>query len=104
MRHLHRIDIAPPDPRLERSLRRIVLAGLLLVLAVPAARGTSPWFGAAPLWLLGMPLASWWALHHFRLPPLRLPAIAGFVRRRRRTAQARRRRPSRTGMQVARAA
>ena len=59
-----------PDPALERALRRIVLAGALLVLAIPAARGSSPWLGALPLWLLAMPLASWWALHRFRLPRL----------------------------------
>ncbi len=81
-----------PDPGLERALRRIVLAGALLVLAIPAARGSSPWLGALPLWLLAMPLASWWALHRFRLPrlPARTPANA-MRRRRRGTAQARRR-------------
>jgi hypothetical protein len=85
----------PPDPGLDRALRRIVLAGVLLVLALPAARGSSPWLGALPLWLLAMPLASWWALHRFRLPRLqamRAPVVAA-RRRRRGTAQARRRAP-----------
>jgi hypothetical protein len=81
-----------PDPALERALRRIVLAGALLVLAIPAARGSSPWFGALPLWLLAMPLASWWALHRFRLPRLQARTPANATRRRRHgTAQARRR-------------
>ena len=81
-----------PDPGLERALRRIVLAGALLVLAIPAARGSSPWFGALPLWLLAMPLASWWALHRFRLPRLQARTPANATRRRRRGAvQARRR-------------
>jgi hypothetical protein len=81
-----------PDVRLDRALRRIVLAGALLVLAIPAARGSSQWFGALPLWLLAMPLASWWALHRFRLPRLQAQAPANATRRRRRgTAQARRR-------------
>ena len=82
-----------PDPGLERALRRLVLVGALLVLAVPAARGSSQWLGALPLWLLAMPLASWWALHRFRLPRLqamRAP-IAATRRRRRGAAQARRR-------------
>jgi hypothetical protein len=82
-----------PDARLERALRRIVLAGALLVLAVPAARGSSQWLGALPLWLLAMPLASWWALHRFRLPHLRArrESASAMRRRRRNTAQARRR-------------
>lgn len=95
-----------PDATLERTLRRIVLAGALLVLAVPAARGSSPWLGALPLWLLAMPLASWWALHHFRLPRLRprFESIAATRRRRRGGAQARRRRVPAAGTGVARAA
>ena len=85
-----------PDPRLESCLRRAVLIGVLLVLAVPAARGQSLWFGALPLWLLGMPLASWWALHRFRLPLARATAAPGHGARRRRMgrAQARRRVPA----------
>lgn len=78
------------DPRLELALRRIVLVGATLVLAVPAARGASAWLGALPLWLLGMPLASWWALHRFRLPRWRRPAAAIGQRRRMRAAQAHR--------------
>ena len=79
------------DRRLDLAMRRIVLIGAALVLAVPAARGDSTWLGALPLWLLGMPLASWWALHRFRLP--RWPQPAGTSARRRRSggAQARHR-------------
>jgi len=79
----------PPDLRLDRALRRLVLAGMAVVVAVPAARETSLWFGALPLWLLAMPLLSWWALHRFRLPHLRQAAPP--ARRRRTAAQARRR-------------
>ena len=85
--------IAAPDPRLERALRQLVVVGALLALAL--ARVDNPWIGALPLWSLGMPLVSWWALHRFRLPRL-ARAGAGSPRRRRRTAmQARRRTPVR---------
>jgi hypothetical protein len=42
------------------------------------------------LWLLAMPLVSWWALHRFRLP-LPQHALPGARRRRRGSPQARRR-------------
>ena len=91
------------DPRLERLLRRLVLAGALLVAAWPAARGYNAWLGSLPLWLLAMPLSSWWALHRFRLP--RLQASASTMRRRRRgTAQARRQPATRGRMRLPRAA
>ena len=81
------------DRRLDLAMRRIVLIGAALVLAVPAARGDSFWLGALPLWLLGMPLASWWALHRFRLPRWPQPATrpapaAGAAATRRRDAAA----------------
>jgi hypothetical protein len=101
---LHRNRTTTPDPRLERALRRIVLTGALLVLALPVARGHSLWFGALPLWLLGMPAASWWALHRFRLPPLPQPALTVARRRRRSPVQARRRLPAATGRRIADAA
>lgn len=61
--------------RLELLLRRAVVLGALAVLLIPAARGSSEWLGWLPLWLLGMPLVAWWALHRFPLPrpTLRLP-------------------------------
>ena len=75
-----------PDAGLDRALRRVVLAGLALVLLVPLARASTDALGWLPLWLVGMPLAAWWSLRRFPLPKLalRLP--------RRRRVQARRRR------------
>jgi hypothetical protein len=93
-----------PDPRLERLLRQTVLVSTLLVLAVPMARGNSVWFGPLPLWLLGMPLVSWWALHRFRLPRTAQPMPARSARRRRGTVQARRRVDARKDQRLARAA
>ena len=69
------------DPRLERALRRIVLVGLLAVMLLPAARGSSALLGWLPLWLLAMPLGAWWALHRFALP--RWPRPVAMQRRRR---------------------
>jgi hypothetical protein len=92
-----------PDPRLERLLRRCVVFAGLLVLCIPLARGDSVWFGSIPLWLLGMPLVSWWSLHRFRLP--RSPrAMTGTGRRRGRAAQARRYGGNRGASRLARAA
>jgi len=81
----------PVDARLERMIRRIVLCGVLAVLLVPAARGSSFWLGALPLWLLAMPLSAWWALHRFRLPHWPAPLAEPARRRRRSRVQARRR-------------
>lgn len=94
------------NPRLERLLRQTVLVSTLLVLAVPMARGHSVWFGSLPLWLLGMPLVSWWALHRFRLPRPAHSAVSsnGRGRRRRGAVQARRRPEAPTARRMARAA
>ncbi len=81
------------DPRLERGLRTLMIAGLAVVLLLPAARGHSEWLGWMPLWLVGMPCMAWWSLHRFRLPS-RSGAARGSAstpRRRRVGAQARRR-------------
>ena len=86
--HSRPLAAAAIDPRLETALRRIVLCGLLAVLLLPAARGSSAWLGWLPLWLLLMPASAWWALHRFALP--RWPRAAT-GRRRRGQAQARRR-------------
>lgn len=91
MRRLQPHSTVSCDRRLDLAMRRIVLIGTALVLAVPAARGDSTWLGALPLWLLGMPLASWWALHRFRLPRWPQPAATSARRRRSGSAQARRR-------------
>lgn len=61
-------DRQVPDPRVLRGVRHLALAGLALVMVWPAARGSSAWFGWMPLWLVGMPLAAWWALLRFPLP------------------------------------
>lgn len=86
-----------PDPRLAAALRQVLIAGIALVLVIPAARGYGQWFGAWPLWLVAMPAASLWALHRFPLPGLRSRiggpvAPIGLARPRRRGPQARRRR------------
>lgn len=94
---------AAPDPRLERALRRLVLFGILAVALLPAARGHSAWIGSLPLWLVAMPLSSWWALHRFRVPRPR--GTAGARRHHRRgVAQARRQPAPRAQARLARAA
>lgn len=57
-----------PDPGLAWAIKSLALAGLALVLLFPAARGHGDLLGWGPLWLVGMPLAAWWALNRFRLP------------------------------------
>jgi hypothetical protein len=91
-----------PDPRLEQLLRRTVLLAAAIVVCAPGARGDSVWFGALPLWLLGMPLLSWWALHRFRLPARDHAARA--PRRRRSPVQARRRPDARPPLRLPHAA
>jgi hypothetical protein len=84
------------DPRLELALRIVALTGLALAVLLPAGHGSTELLGWTPLWLAGMPLAAWWAVHRFGLPswPARARlVIAGAAPRRRRNAQARRRRP-----------
>ncbi|MCA1714771.1 MAG: hypothetical protein LC715_06600 [Gammaproteobacteria bacterium] len=105
---IRRLDphIVAIDPRLDCGLRRLVLIGLTAVLLLPAARGYSVWLGWVPLWLLGMPLVGWWALHRFRLPRWPHPPFPapGLRRRRPGIAQARRRGPAAARIGVARAA
>jgi hypothetical protein len=87
------LAVPAADPRLERGLRTLLSAGLVLVLLLPAARGYSDWLGWLPLWLVGMPAMAWWSLHRFRLParPGTARGSALVPRRRRLGAQARRR-------------
>ena len=92
------------DTRLECAMRRMTLTGVLVVLALPIARGDSIWLGALPLWLIGMPLSSWWALHRFRLPRFGPPAVQAMKPRRRIAAQARRWKGTRCPGRIARAA
>ncbi|MGO1070589.1 hypothetical protein [Lysobacter sp. CA199] len=80
---------------LDTALRYAVAIGGLLVLMLPAARGSHAAIGWLPLWLVAMPALAWWALHRFRLPSWRRPAtqatVAAVPRRRRGAVQARRR-------------
>ena len=84
---------------LDALLRQAVTLGTLAVLLIPAARGSSEWFGWLPLWLVGMPLAAWLGWHGLRrLDQGSMPAsaVAGArVRRRAVPVQARRRRAAR---------
>lgn len=104
MRILSSHEGSRPDPRLERLMRRIVLVGVLLVLALPVARGHNAWLGAGPLWLLGMPLVAWWALHRFALPRVPQAGTSGVRSRRRSGPQARRRPTARARVRIAHAA
>jgi len=94
---VHRPSSSPHSPAraypaLERALRQATCVGLALVVLLPAARGHSDWLGWMPLWLVGMPLAAWWAMHRFRLPgwPARPAYVLRPTRRRRSRVQARR--------------
>lgn len=85
------------DARLEALLRYAIAIGAVLVLLLPAARGSHAALGWLPLWLLLMPMTAWWALHRFALPawaPGRRVAAArprprAVVQARRRTRPAR---------------
>jgi len=83
---------AQAHPALERALRQAVGVGLALVVLLPAARGHSDWLGWMPMWLVGMPLSAWWAMHRFRLPvwPASRNSPLRPARRRRFRGQARR--------------
>ncbi len=91
--HPHPHHAITIDPHLDRALRRLVMIGLAAVLLLPVARGSSAWLGWMPLWLLGMPLAGWWALHRFHLPHWPKAQAEPACRRRQGRAQARRRGP-----------
>ena len=84
---------------LDALLRQAVTLGALAVLLIPAARGSSEWFGWLPLWLVGMPLAAWWSLRGFPVP-----ALAVRMPRRRRAQASRRTRRARHDLQQARQA
>lgn len=96
--------IPAADPRLERGLRTLLIAGLVLVLLLPAARGHSDWLGWMPLWLVGMPAMAWWSLHRFRLPSRSHTARGSVLPRRRRTGAQARRRPAPVPQRFPRAA
>ncbi len=81
---------AAPNPQLDHLLRNVIGVGVVMVLLFPFARGQLPWLGWAPLWLVGMPLVAWCALHRFRLPA-RVRGTARPRRSRPQRVQARRR-------------
>ena len=84
------------DRRLEAVLRYAIAIGLVLVLLLPAARGSHAALGWLPLWLLAMPVSAWWALHRFALPAWSPTHACGTTLRTRVALQARRRvRPAR---------
>jgi hypothetical protein len=59
------IPACAPNQQLHCWLRNAVICGFVLTVLLP---WHSTWLGFTPLWLLGMPLSAWWALHRFRLP------------------------------------
>lgn len=84
MNHQSRPRTEPVDPRLDAVLRHATAIGAVLLLLLPAARGSHATLGWLPLWLLAMPLFAWWTLHRFALPRwmrLAAPARSTAVRR-----------------------
>ena len=79
------------DPVLDAVLRYAIAIGAVLVLLLPAARGMHATMGWMPLWLLGMPITAWWALHRFALPMAAQPRQPAIAPSRRAAPQARRR-------------
>lgn len=89
------------DP-LQRRVLQAVMAGMAAVVLLPFAQADTASFGWLPLWLVGLPIASWMALSGVRrleahadagpAQPAALSAEAvARARRRRSGAQARRR-------------
>jgi len=82
-----------PSPLLDETLCTAAAVGPALVVLWPGARGISA-AGVLPMWLVGMPMLAWWALHGFALPARRPMAVAvegtGRPGNRRGPAQARR--------------
>ena len=94
-----------PDPRIDEALKLLLAVGAVLVLLLPAARGSVSSIGWLPMWLLGMPLVALWALRGFPVPSGRRAAgpIQGRGRRVRAKPQARRRARATAGSTHARA-
>ncbi|RMH92813.1 hypothetical protein EBB59_07545 [Lysobacter pythonis] len=74
----------PSQDRLETLLRQAVIAALACAVLLPFAHAPSAAFGWLPLWLVGLPLASWLGLGLSRRAGL--PAVAASARPRRRAA------------------
>jgi len=64
-----------PSSILDEILCTAAAVGLALVVLLPGARGMSA-VGWLPMWLVGMPMLAWWALHGFALPARRPMAVA----------------------------
>jgi hypothetical protein len=62
-RSLPRRGVATRHPALGRLLWQWLAVGALLVIAVPAARGSHAWLGSGPFWLVLAPLSSLLAYH-----------------------------------------
>jgi hypothetical protein len=76
---------------LDEILCTALIAGTLLVLLVPGARGSIA-IGWLPMWLVAMPAVAWWAARGFPMPRRRVPQAvpARMARARRPQPQARR--------------
>lgn len=57
------VPAAQRVPRLHAALWHCLVAGVTLLVLLPAARGTHELIGWLPLWLLGMPLSGLLVLH-----------------------------------------
>ena len=73
-------------PQAVLVLRRALLGGLALVALLPAARGSNPWLGWMPLWLVLMPACALWVAEGLPLPRV----AAARLQRGHRRVQARR--------------
>lgn len=79
---MHRRD--PDRSPFDEALRIALAVGVALVLLIPHARGMHAGVGWLPLWLVGMPAASWWLLRrgHRRADTRRDARVARCVVRR----------------------
>lgn len=86
---------------LDEILCTALVVGTLLVLLVPAARGSVA-VGWLPMWLVAMPAVAWWAARGFPVPgrPAAAPAAARVPRAARRP-QPQARRPARIARRAA---
>ena len=67
--------------------------GILALICIPALRGTSPWFGWLPFWLVAMPAVEWLLLRWRNVAQRSQAAISGLRNRtplRRRATSSRR--------------
>lgn len=81
----------PARSLLDEILCTALIAGTLLVLLVPGARGSVA-IGWLPMWLVAMPAVAWWSARGFPIPSRAAPGAepARIARVRRPQPQARR--------------